>query len=72
MKTIKELADDLGVSKTAVMKKIDNLGLREKLESERASGRPEPPGAAGVVSCFAANAGVLPASKSPARVQPHG
>ena len=31
MKTIKELADDLGVSKTAVMKKIDNLGLREKL-----------------------------------------
>ena len=31
MKTIKELADELGVSKTAVMKKIDNLGLREKL-----------------------------------------
>lgn len=29
MKTIKELADELGVSKTAVMKKIDNLGLRE-------------------------------------------
>lgn len=25
-----------------------------------------------MVSCFAANAGVLPASKSPARVQPHG
>lgn len=31
MKTIKELANELGVSKTAVMKKIDNLGLREKL-----------------------------------------
>lgn len=31
MKTVKELADELGVSKTAVMKKIDNLGLREKL-----------------------------------------
>ena len=30
------------------------------------------PGVAGVVSCLAANAGVLPASKSPARVQPHG
>ena len=27
---------------------------------------------AGVVSCLAANAGVLPASKSPASVQPHG
>ena len=25
-----------------------------------------------MVSCLAANAGVLPASKSPARVQPHG
>lgn len=31
MKTIKELADELGVSKTAVNKKIDNLGLRSSL-----------------------------------------
>lgn len=30
-KTIKQLADELGVSKTAVNKKIDNLGLRNQL-----------------------------------------
>lgn len=30
-KTIKQIADDLGVSKQAVMKCIDNLGLREAL-----------------------------------------
>lgn len=30
-KTIKQLADELGVSKQAVMKRIDNLGLRSKL-----------------------------------------
>lgn len=30
-KTVRELADELGVSKTAVMKKIDNLGLRSRL-----------------------------------------
>lgn len=31
MKTIKQIADDLGVTKQAVFKKIDNLGLRNKL-----------------------------------------
>lgn len=31
MKTIKQLADEIGVSKTAVNKKIDNLGLRNQL-----------------------------------------
>lgn len=31
-KTVKEIADELGVSKTAVMKKIDNLGLRFSLK----------------------------------------
>lgn len=30
-KTIKELADEIGVSKTAVRKKIENLGLSDKL-----------------------------------------
>lgn len=30
-KTIKQIADELGVSKTAVYKKIDNLGLRSSL-----------------------------------------
>lgn len=30
-KTIKQIADELGVSKQAVMKRIDNLGLRSKL-----------------------------------------
>lgn len=30
-KTIKELADELGVSKTAINKEIDNLGLRSSL-----------------------------------------
>lgn len=30
-KTIKEIADELGVSKTAVMKQIANLGLRSSL-----------------------------------------
>ena len=30
-KTIKQLADELGVSKTAVNKKIDKLGLRKQL-----------------------------------------
>lgn len=32
MKTIKQIADELEVSKTAVRKKIDRLGLREKLQ----------------------------------------
>lgn len=32
-KTIKQLADELGVSKTSVRKKIDNLGLRSSLQS---------------------------------------
>ena len=31
MKTIKQIADELGVSKTAVRKKIENLGLRSSL-----------------------------------------
>lgn len=31
MKTIKQLADEIGVSKTSINKKIDNLGLRSKL-----------------------------------------
>ena len=31
MKTIKEIADKIGVSKTAVSKKIDKLGLRQQL-----------------------------------------
>lgn len=31
MKTIKQIADELGVSKTAVRKKIENLGLRSGL-----------------------------------------
>lgn len=31
MKTIKQIADELGVSKTAINKKIDNLGLRSSL-----------------------------------------
>jgi transposase-like protein len=31
MKTIKQIADEIGVSKTAIMKKIDNLGLRSSL-----------------------------------------
>lgn len=30
-KTIKQIADELGVSKTSVRKKIDNLGLRSSL-----------------------------------------
>lgn len=30
MKTIKQIADELGVSKTAVRNKIENLGLSEK------------------------------------------
>lgn len=33
MKTIKQLADELGVSKTAVRKKIENLGLSEKVQT---------------------------------------
>lgn len=32
MKTIKQIADELGVSKTAVRKKIENLGLRYSLQ----------------------------------------
>lgn len=32
MKTIKQIADELGVSKQAVFKKIDNLGLRSRLK----------------------------------------
>lgn len=32
-KTIKQIADELGVSKTAVRKKIENLGLSEKLQT---------------------------------------
>lgn len=31
MKTIKQIADELGVSKTAIRKKIENLGLSDKL-----------------------------------------
>ena len=31
-KTIKQIADELGVSKTAVRKKIENLGLRSSLQ----------------------------------------
>lgn len=31
MKTIKQIADEIGVSKQAVFKKIDNLGLRQRL-----------------------------------------
>ena len=30
-KTIKQIADELGVSKTAVRKKIENLGLQSSL-----------------------------------------
>lgn len=33
MKTIKDIADELGVSKTAVRKKIANLGLQTKLQT---------------------------------------
>lgn len=33
MKTIKQIADELGVSKTAVRKKIENLGLSEKVQT---------------------------------------
>lgn len=33
MKTIKQIADELGVSKTAVRKKIENLGLSEKVKT---------------------------------------
>ena len=32
MKTIKQIADELGVSKTAVRKKIENLGLQSGLQ----------------------------------------
>lgn len=32
MKAIKQIADELGVSKTAVRKKIENLGLRSILQ----------------------------------------
>ena len=32
-KTIKQIADELGVSKTAIRKKIENLGLSEKLQT---------------------------------------
>ena len=31
MKTIKQIAEEVGVTKQAVFKKIDNLGLRDKL-----------------------------------------
>lgn len=33
MKTIKQIADELGVSKTAVRKKIENLGLSKKVQT---------------------------------------
>ena len=33
MKTIKQIADELGVSKTAVRKKIENLGLSGKVQT---------------------------------------
>lgn len=33
MKSIKEIADELGVSKTAVRKKIENLGLQSSLQT---------------------------------------
>ena len=31
MKTIRQIADEIGVSKTAVSKQIENLGLRSSL-----------------------------------------
>ena len=34
MKTIRQVADEIGVSKTAIYKKIDNLGLRSKLSKK--------------------------------------
>lgn len=34
-KTIKQIADELGVSKTSVYKKIDNLGLRSSLRKSQ-------------------------------------
>ena len=34
MKTIKQIADELGVSKTAVRKKIANLGLQSSLQKD--------------------------------------
>lgn len=33
MKTIKQIADEIGVSKTAVRKKIENLGLSDKVQT---------------------------------------
>ena len=36
-KTIKEIADELGVSKTAVSKQIANLGLRSSLRKNGTS-----------------------------------
>lgn len=33
-KTIKQIAEELGVSKTAVRKKIENLGLSEKVKTD--------------------------------------
>lgn len=33
MKTIRQLAEEIGVSKTAISKKIDKLGLRKRLQS---------------------------------------
>lgn len=36
-KTIKEIADELGVSKTAVSKQIANLGLRSNCEKTETS-----------------------------------
>lgn len=34
-KTIKQLADEIGVSKTAINKKIANLGLQESLQKDK-------------------------------------
>lgn len=41
-KTIKEIADELGVSKTAVSKQIANLGLRSSLRKTETSLRSKP------------------------------
>lgn len=37
MKTIRQIADEIGVSKTAVSKQIENLGLRSSLRKTETS-----------------------------------
>ena len=34
MKTIKQIADETGISKTTVISKIDKLGLRDSLQKK--------------------------------------